>query len=101
MDFVRGLRLGDELSDTLSFRIPNQGSVLFFDALQNMRHVGSPAAVWKYRVRQRKFGQSDFAAPEKGGRIRTKWRMYARGRAKLQHRINSRIHPNSDACAIF
>src|SRR6266480_4735859 len=101
MHFVRGFRFGDELPDTLPFRVPNQSSVLFLDALQNMRHVWSPSAVWEYRVRKSEFGQSNLAAPEKRSGIRTKRGMNSRRSAKLQHRINSRIHPNSDACAIF
>src|SRR6266480_7894950 len=101
MHLVRGFRFGNELPNTLPFRIPNQSSVLFFDALQNMRHVWSPAAVWEYRVRERELSQSDFAAPEKRSRIRTKRRVNASGRAKLQDGINSCVHPNSDGCAIF
>src|SRR5262249_19797523 len=101
MHFVRSLRLNDDFPDTLLLRIPNERSVLFFDALQNVRHVWSPAAVWEYRVRERELSQSHLATAEKRSRIRTKRRMNACRSAKLQHCIDSRVHPNSDGCAIL
>ena len=101
MYFERGLRFGDYFPDGLLLSIPNERSVLFFDAIQNVRCVWAPAAVWENRVCKCQLGQSDLAAAQKCGRVGAKRRTDARRGAKLQHCVDSRVHSQADRCAIF
>ena len=101
MNFVRGFRFRDQFPDALLLPIPNQCAVLFFNALQNVRRVWSPAAVWEDRVREGEFGQRNLAASQKRGWIRAQRRTDSRRGAKMQHCIDSGVHSDSDSCAIF
>ena len=101
MNFVCGFRFGDQFPDALLLPIPNQCAVLFFNALQNVRRIWPPAAVWKDRVSESELGQRELTASEKCGWIRTKRGTDTRRRAKVQHFIDSRVHADADGCAIF
>src|SRR6266542_2690804 len=101
MHFVRGFRLDDYFADALLLCVPNQCSVLFFNALQNVRCVWPPTAVWKDRICEGELGQGDLTASQKRGWIRAKRGTDARRGAKMQHRIDSRVHSDADGCAIF
>ncbi len=78
MHFVCGFRFDDQFADALLLPVPNQCAVFFFNALQNVRRVWSPAAVWKDRVREGELGQRDLAASQKRRWIRSKRGMDAR-----------------------
>src|ERR1700681_263958 len=84
MDFISCLRFDDVLPVAgLPLRVPDR-AVLFFDALQNVGRVWSPAPVWKYRVSKRELGERDLAAAEKRRRIRTQWGTNSCRATKLQ-----------------
>ncbi len=101
MDFISCLRFDDVLPAAgLPLCVPDR-AVLFFDALQNVGRVWSPAAVWKYRVSERELGERDLAAAEKCRRIRTQWGMNPCRATKLQDFIESRVHPDANSCAIL
>src|SRR5438093_1537088 len=87
MYFERGLRFGDYLPDGLLLSIPNERSVLFFDAIQNVRCVWAPAGVWENCVCKCKLGQSDLAAAQKCGRINTRRHRSSGGAAGLQRTV--------------
>src|SRR5437773_4164031 len=101
MHFVRGLGFGHDLPNALLLPLPHQCSVFLLNALQDMRCAWSPAAVRENRVSHRELGQSDFAAAEECRRIRAKLRTNTRRGTKLQHRLDSRIHPDADRGAIL
>src|SRR6266536_2709190 len=101
MHFVRGLGLDYDFADALLLAVPYECSVFFLYPLQNVRCARSPAAVREDRVSEGEFGQRYLAAAEK-----CRWIWAKRGtntcrRAKLQDRIDTRIHPDADRCAIF
>src|SRR3984893_266916 len=92
MDFISCLRFDDVLPVAgLPLCVPDR-AVLFFDTLQNVGRVWSPAPVWKYRVSERELGERDFAAAEKCRRIRAQRRTNARRATKLQDLIDASVH---------
>ena len=101
MHFVGGFGFDDCLPGTIALRVPYQCSVLFLDALQNVRCIWPPAAVWEYRVSQRELSERNLAAAEKRGRIWPKRRTNPSRRTKLQDRIDARVHADADSCAIL
>src|ERR1700731_1162622 len=101
MDFISCLRFDDVLPAAgLPLCVPDR-AVLFFDALQNVGRVWSPAPVWKYRVSKRELGERDLAAAEKRRRIRTQWGTNARRATKLQDLIDAGVHSDANGCAAF
>src|SRR6202140_5124968 len=101
MDFISCLRFDDVLPVAgLPLCVPDR-AVLFFDALQNVGRVWSPAPVWKYRVSERELGERDLAAAEKRRRIRTQRRTNARRATKLQDLIDASVHSDANGCATF
>src|SRR5439155_27049880 len=73
MDFISCLRFDDVLPAAgLPLRVPGR-AVLFFDALQNVGRVWSPAAVWKYRVGERELRERCLAASRRRRRQRKAW----------------------------
>src|ERR1700730_5072518 len=61
----------------------------------------APAAIWKNRVGQRQFGQRDFAAAKKCRWIWAKRGADSRGTTKLRDFIESRVHADTDSCAVL
>src|SRR6266496_5159509 len=98
---IGGFRFNDYFPDALLLCVPHQRSIFFFDALQNVRRTCPPAAVWKYRVSQREFGERDLAAAQKRGGIRTQRRPNAGCRTELQDRIDACVHTDADSCAVL
>src|SRR5437588_1469288 len=93
MDFISCLRFDDVLPAAgLPSRVPDR-AVLFFDALQNVGRVWSPAPVWTYRVSVRELGERDLATAEKRRRIRTQWGTNPCRATKLQEFIDYRLTP--------
>ena len=101
MHFVCGLWFDYDFADALLLAVPYECSVFFLDPLQNVRCARSPAAVREDRVSQAEFSQRYLAAAEKCRWIGAKRRTNTRRGAKLQHRIDTRIHPDADRCAIL
>src|SRR4029077_10940931 len=97
MYFVRSLRFDDQFPDALLLSIPNQRSVLFFNAPQNVRRIWPPAAIWKYRVCECELRQGHLTASQKCSRIWAKRGADARRGAKLQHSIEPRVQSDADA----
>src|ERR1700730_17736386 len=101
MYFVGCLRFDDILPvAAIPLRVPDR-AVLFLDAFQNVRRNWAPAAIWKNRVGQRQFGERDFAAAKKCRWIWAKRGADSRGTAKLRDFIESRVHADTDSCAVL
>src|SRR5437899_2172544 len=66
-----------------------------------MRQFRAPTAVWENGVGQGQFGQSNFAAPKKRCRIRPERRFHSGITTKLDHVIDSGVHPEAHRRSIF
>src|ERR1041384_3306568 len=74
MYFVSGLGFNHVLPVVLPLRVPDEAAVFLFDSFPNVRRGGTPAAVGKNRISERKLGQTDLAAAEEGCGIGTQSR---------------------------
>src|SRR5204863_10212967 len=91
----------DFLPRSVLRRFPDDGAVLFLDAIENVWRGRPGPAVRENRVGKGEFRQGDFAAAEEGGRELTKRRFDAGVAAELNDGVDADSHPDPDRGAVL
>src|SRR5438046_7184016 len=84
LHFVIHFWFDHDFSCALSLCVPDDRSIFFFDSVQNVRCIRSPAAGGEYCVSESELGKRDLAASEKCGWIRAQRGTNPRRREKIE-----------------